>query len=1517
MKRVLFLCIAYFLCLSFVYGKVNIGAQITDPLELKAGDRITIRSVKPLYTDENKQFYRFLGSIGDSLVWRVLSEPETHPTIAFVLESAGGLYDGFPYYYLKNEITGKYLVYNSDQTNVSSYRRCTLAYTDNKKNASPFVFYFGTVPDYSGDSVTWVVHISLLTRLKENLDSRSFLSLDLGDTIPFLSSNNTDWEIHVYRLTTEVDYVEDLKFLYEQVSELNFVSGSNLGEYDGNLVKDFNDCRDEAKALLAQENPDSQECERLYNALKTAWDDLLVSGPKQFTSGYYRIVSAFSNFKERQGVEKAMYATNNGEVKWKNYDQEDPTMGWEFIKHPDGSWRIKNLGTQQYISSAGGKSSKYVADYDSVGSIIKITPLESGEFNIFLDKSEAMHTDGHNDGNGYNGDIVAWNGGSSTGSAWYIRPLGADTARTFIDYGICEKAKTELNLLINEAKEKYNCGWQAKIDTLPEHWLVTMDDYKADSMVVFSNADHNTLNPDDLDGQGYAGLLDADTVMGVNGKGESERTFWHSNWRSAIVDGQPYLQFKLNKAVDCFAVYLRKRKNQGNQATELSFYVTNDTTSGIWDYAGSITGLPATTSYWDDDKSLTYQSNAFNLGAKYQYVRVFWNSQAGFTHFAGFHFQNAEIMANSLIYREDIKKQAEALHAALLEGMNVLNNNASTLNDVLFAHIQLQKAFGEYVDVYPDISPLKDYLQKVKDYYTMSVSEKTPTETAEIYPDPGTYRESDRQQFQDKIDFVENCIQNMEVDNSYSELDLDLLLRELKESFHAFRSKQRWIEAATGDDPGVWYHIAASQRYYDITGEKQNTYLNYVRRGMIYAKPSDGVMNNSLLYYGTKDDMARNGVTDLDYATWRFIQVNDSAYAIQNKATGMFISTQGSSAVLSLCPESFTLSEIGYGCFILDGYDTNGLYSYPLHAQTSLQRVVYWNTRILGTGSCWDIYTTDRTEKGVSVGDHEFNTISYDRVRLGKLLSYSFPVGLQSITDDSSLGNAVYEVTKIDTLGVVLSPKENCSVKAGEPFFYLPGNDIYRVSDKDSVILKIQVAPGMNLSVPQTANGLTACYDSIAIPENAYVLSDGLPLSFTNEYGGDVYTHRNFAYLVPNTVVSGDVTKNSIVIPFANMSLSGSDRLLSELNQSAVYLYCLGDQVGQYIDTVQFAETYAKALQVWSGLTDHTGYVDMAVSLRSVRQSLRLNLPQTGKSYRIKNHESGLYLVSDVDDYYLIFSDSPSIESSTFFYGNDRHLTGSKKNLQLKGANYGNSMGIPYQFQEVKGKPGLMQILFSENSCLAGSGYYLSETSYTTEDDEWYVEDISDTYSPTFDIELQEYEGEGYATLYLPVAVKLPDGMEAYVGRVEGDLLKMSRLEGDVVPPAVPVVIKGMPGEYHLPYDSCTVNGILTQNDLQGSFVEKSVSEDMNAYTLQIVNGKLGFFKYSGSMLHAFKSFLNLPVNMQVRGIVWPESEITTGCVNEVITSQNAEIYDLSGRRIQEVKQAGVYIVNGKKVVIK
>lgn len=89
-------------------------------------------------------------------------------------------------------------------------------------------------------------------------------------------------------------------------------------------------------------------------------------------------------------------------------------------------------------------------------------------------------------------------------------------------------------------------------------------------------------------------------------------------------------------------------------------------------------------------------------------------------------------------------------------------------------------------------------------------------------------------------------------------------------------------------------------------------------------------------------------------------------------------------------------------------------------------------------------------------------------------------------------------------------------------------------------------------------------------------------------------------------------------------------------------------------------------------------------------------------------------------------------------------------------------------------------------------------------------------------------------------------------------------------------------------------------------------------YILNNGSKGIGFYKAAGKKVGAGKAYLQVPASVTVREFIGFDDE-TDGIEqieNGQLTIENAEIYNLSGQRVNKA-QKGIYIVNGKKVVVK
>lgn len=183
----------------------------------------------------------------------------------------------------------------------------------------------------------------------------------------------------------------------------------------------------------------------------------------------------------------------------------------------------------------------------------------------------------------------------------------------------------------------------------------------------------------------------------------------------------------------------------------------------------------------------------------------------------------------------------------------------------------------------------------------------------------------------------------------------------------------------------------------------------------------------------------------------------------------------------------------------------------------------------------------------------------------------------------------------------------------------------------------------------------------------------------------------------------------------------------------------------------------------------------------------------------------------------------------------------------------------------------------------------------------------------------------GYATLYYSDrALVVPENVYAYTYKVTNGKLDESYLytAGETIPAATGVVLKAAAGEYTFAA-SQEAGEVDTDNLLKGSDEATLTTGGAVYYKLSLNKAgdanSVGFY-YGAADGAAFtngahKAYLALPAASGVRAFLF-NGNTTTGIQN--VTSNNAatQVYDLQGRRVQSA-QKGLYIINGKKVLVK
>ena len=166
----------------------------------------------------------------------------------------------------------------------------------------------------------------------------------------------------------------------------------------------------------------------------------------------------------------------------------------------------------------------------------------------------------------------------------------------------------------------------------------------------------------------------------------------------------------------------------------------------------------------------------------------------------------------------------------------------------------------------------------------------------------------------------------------------------------------------------------------------------------------------------------------------------------------------------------------------------------------------------------------------------------------------------------------------------------------------------------------------------------------------------------------------------------------------------------------------------------------------------------------------------------------------------------------------------------------------------------------------------------------------------------------GYATFSSTKAVTIPNDVEAYAAKVQGDKVVLTKV--DAVPANTGVILKADAGKYSLPFAE-SANAI-TNNELLIS--DGTIAAGDGIYVLANKNSVPGFYKLAdGQKVPAGKAYLKVTSSAPE---FLPFEGNTTGIESVKSVESKGQFFNLAGQRVAQPAK-GLYIVNGKKVIFK
>ena len=242
--------------------------------------------------------------------------------------------------------------------------------------------------------------------------------------------------------------------------------------------------------------------------------------------------------------------------------------------------------------------------------------------------------------------------------------------------------------------------------------------------------------------------------------------------------------------------------------------------------------------------------------------------------------------------------------------------------------------------------------------------------------------------------------------------------------------------------------------------------------------------------------------------------------------------------------------------------------------------------------------------------------------------------------------------------------------------------------------------------------------------------------------------------------------------------------------------------------------------------------------------------------------------------------------------------------------------------------------------------YYGPELPVAGDAAKWFLEPVTNEAAHYFGVapanKMKGKNGKYFTTLYTDFPMKIVDNMNAYIVESIGTTgaqkgyaqCKKIASKNDIIPAQTPIVLECettvSASNRLLPLANATPAP--TNNILKAVFFDEAKNTIETAgKTVRVFNinpkpavrNPLGFYRYSGTIIKGNKAFLLVDANasgskldgydMEEEGTADGIDEVTTTTAE---TATNAVYYDLQGRRVDHPVR-GIYIVNGKKVIIK
>lgn len=383
--------------------------------------------------------------------------------------------------------------------------------------------------------------------------------------------------------------------------------------------------------------------------------------------------------------------------------------------------------------------------------------------------------------------------------------------------------------------------------------------------------------------------------------------------------------------------------------------------------------------------------------------------------------------------------------------------------------------------------------------------------------------------------------------------------------------------------------------------------------------------------------------------------------------------------------------------------------------------------------------------------------------------------------------------------------------------------------------------------------------------------------------------------------------------------------------------YSFGSNYQQYTYTGdQSAYTSARTaangvLQKYSGALTADEVNTAKTNLETAAANATLNTPADGSYIRIRAtntaHAGMPYLTSDLSDVEgktvraALVSGANNAANSIFYYKDKKLIaygTGYKATLDDVSLGYKDiTDGTEVTFKAATEGNSEYNVVYNTKKGDRKLYAQVSGSKYYT--DAWSV-DGSQNRCRFWLEKVQSLpvsvSAAGYATLYAPVALTIPQNVQAYTATFADNKVTLTPIEG-TIPANTGVVIEAAEGTYNF---VITTTEATATSDLTGNVATANVDAASAAYILGKTDAEgVGFFKLNSTdrEIKGGRAYYVAPNGSAAAAYLFNGNVTGLEAIKTALNDANAPIYDLSGRKVAKAVKGGLYIKNGQKFIVK